>query len=269
MSGPRTRWMHNQSQSDRFTAPRPGQGWPTRACVRRGVDRCFDVLGTLLGQELAALDRLATRCDYTAGRITSHDPKGSNQNFWVIAPGETRVPVEITGPGSIVHFRDNITSDVPHHLQLHVLRIYWDGEREPSVEVPIGDFFGIGFGFTEKTSSALMNIDQRRGSSTDPRLRGPVARQSVAPLGDLRHLDSSRAGVSSPWSRKSGPVAAHLHRQLAKLPFQVTSAQDRPPGSQPPRETPLPDPRPSSFNGSSALSLPPNQERCWRSLDDH
>ncbi|MGZ3387157.1 MAG: DUF2961 domain-containing protein, partial [Isosphaeraceae bacterium] len=28
---------------------------------------------------------------------------------------------------------------------MHVLRICWDGERKPSVEVPIGDFFGIGF----------------------------------------------------------------------------------------------------------------------------
>ena len=55
---------------------------------------------------------------------------------------------------------------------IHVLRICWDGEREPSVEVPIGDFFGIGFGFTEKTSSALMNIDQRRGSITDPAASG-------------------------------------------------------------------------------------------------
>ncbi len=70
------------------------------------------------------------RCDYTAGRIPSHDPKGSNQDFWVIAPGETRVLAEITGPGSIVHFRDNSTSDEPHHLQLHVLRIFWDGEGE-------------------------------------------------------------------------------------------------------------------------------------------
>ena len=55
---------------------------------------------------------------------------------------------------------------------MHVLRICWDGERKPSVEVPIGDFFGIGFGFTEKTSSALMNIDQRRGSITDPAASG-------------------------------------------------------------------------------------------------
>ena len=31
------------------------------------------------------------------------------------------------------------------HRQL-VLRMYWDGEPTPSVEVPVGDFFGVGFG---------------------------------------------------------------------------------------------------------------------------
>jgi hypothetical protein len=27
-----------------------------------------------------------------------------------------------------------------------ILRMYWDGESQPSVEVPVGDFFGVGFG---------------------------------------------------------------------------------------------------------------------------
>ena len=27
-----------------------------------------------------------------------------------------------------------------------MLRIYWDGESTPSVETPIGDFFGLGLG---------------------------------------------------------------------------------------------------------------------------
>ena len=128
--------MHNRSESDRFSTQIKGKaGRLERLFVAAWIGVSM-FSAPLLGQELA-LDRLATKCNYTADRITSHDPKGTNQDFWVIAPGETRVLAEITGPGSIVHFRDNITSDEPHHLQLHVLRIYWDGEREPSVEVPI------------------------------------------------------------------------------------------------------------------------------------
>jgi len=41
--------------------------------------------------------------------------------------------------------------------------MFWGGQQSPGVEVPFGDFFGVGFGFTEKYSSALMNIDARRG----------------------------------------------------------------------------------------------------------
>ncbi len=131
-------------------------------------------------QELA-LDRLAEKCVFSAQRITSRDPKGGNEDFWIIAPGQTRVLAEIEGPGSIVHFRDNITSGEAHHLQLHILRIYWDGEPQPSVEVPIGDFFGVGFGFTEKYSSALMCIDQRRGAVTNPAASG-AARNCYIPM---------------------------------------------------------------------------------------
>ena len=37
-----------------------------------------------------------------------------------------------------------IASDDPNHLKAIVLRMYWDGESTPSVEAPVGDFFGLG-----------------------------------------------------------------------------------------------------------------------------
>jgi hypothetical protein len=42
-----------------------------------------------------------------------------------------------------------IASDSPFHLRELVLRMYWDGEAQPSVEVPIGDFFGTGHEFED------------------------------------------------------------------------------------------------------------------------
>ena len=62
--------MHYQSQSDRFTTHNKGKAGrlePVFVAAWIGVSM-FST--PLLGQELA-LDRLATRCDYTAGRITS------------------------------------------------------------------------------------------------------------------------------------------------------------------------------------------------------
>jgi hypothetical protein len=52
---------------------------------------------------------------------------------------------DIRGAGSIRHIWFTINSPSPFHLRELVLRMYWDGETEPSVEVPIGDFFGTGF----------------------------------------------------------------------------------------------------------------------------
>jgi hypothetical protein len=128
-----------------------------------------------------ALEELPAMRDFQSHRVTSADPTGGNADWWDIGPGETRVLAEIAGPGRIVHFRDNITSREPHHLQLHVLRMYWDGEKEPSVEAPVGDFFGVGFGMSERVSSALVCIDQRPGKLTDSTATG-AARNCYFPM---------------------------------------------------------------------------------------
>jgi Protein of unknown function (DUF2961) len=49
---------------------------------------------------------------------------------------------EITGPGSIQHIWMTPTGN----WRYSILRFYWDDETTPSVEVPVGDFFGMGWG---------------------------------------------------------------------------------------------------------------------------
>ena len=49
---------------------------------------------------------------------------------------------EITGPGAIQHIWMTPTGN----WRFSILRFYWDDETEPSVEVPVGDFFGAGWG---------------------------------------------------------------------------------------------------------------------------
>jgi hypothetical protein len=85
--------------------------------------------------------------DFTAERQSSHDPSGGNadgRQDWPIQPGETREMAVIEGPGAITHIWVTIASKDPSHLKNLVLRMYWDGEESPSVEAPIGDFFGLG-----------------------------------------------------------------------------------------------------------------------------
>ncbi|MDZ7372682.1 MAG: DUF2961 domain-containing protein [candidate division KSB1 bacterium] len=87
--------------------------------------------------------------DFRAARASSFDRTGGNDDGnWghPIQPGETRELAVLTGPGVIEHIWFTIASDEPYHLKKLVLRVYWDNEDRPSVEAPVGDFFGLGHG---------------------------------------------------------------------------------------------------------------------------
>ncbi len=59
-----------------------------------------------------------------------------------IEPGETVTIAEMEGPGAIQHIWMTPTGN----WRFTIMRIYWDDETEPSVECPVGDFFGMGWG---------------------------------------------------------------------------------------------------------------------------
>ena len=58
-----------------------------------------------------------------------------------IKSGETLTLAEIEGPGAIQHIWMTPTGI----WRFSILRIYWDDETTPSVECPVGDFFGMGW----------------------------------------------------------------------------------------------------------------------------
>ena len=84
--------------------------------------------------------------DYVLKRASSWDRTGGNADARKIAPGETLTVLEDSGPGVITHVWFTIASGEKYHLKKLVLRMYWDNEATPSVEAPIGDFFGLGLG---------------------------------------------------------------------------------------------------------------------------
>ena len=94
----------------------------------------------------AGLADLPQAKDYVQHRSSSYDRSGGNADARPIAPGETLTLLDEAGPGLITHLWVTIASDDPNHLKALVLRMYWDGEPAPSVEAPIGDFFGLGLG---------------------------------------------------------------------------------------------------------------------------
>ena len=80
-------------------------------------------------------------------QASSVDTSGGNSDFIAIPPGKTAVIASIKGPGIIVGLWFTIMSTDEHFLRRILLRAYWDDEKTPSVEVPVGDFFGTGFAY--------------------------------------------------------------------------------------------------------------------------
>jgi D-arabinan exo alpha-(1,3)/(1,5)-arabinofuranosidase (non-reducing end) len=80
-------------------------------------------------------------------RVSSYDKTGGNNDrLEGIAPGQRRTLFEVKGAGVIDHIWITIAPPPPA-LSRHdlILRMYWDGETAPSVEAPVGDFFGQGW----------------------------------------------------------------------------------------------------------------------------
>ncbi len=77
----------------------------------------------------------------------SWDRTGKNGDALHVNPGETVTLLDYHGAGTIHRFWVTIAprSDLRIHSQA-ILRMYWDGDVNPSVECPIGAFFGVGFG---------------------------------------------------------------------------------------------------------------------------
>ncbi len=69
--------------------------------------------------------------------------QGWKVNPFLVLPARSTVTLaDVAGPGSIRHIW--ITASPPWWRRL-ILRMYWDGEETPSVEVPLGDFFCNGW----------------------------------------------------------------------------------------------------------------------------
>jgi hypothetical protein len=76
-----------------------------------------------------------------------------------VPPGETLTLADIEGSGAI----QSIWMTLTGRWRYWVLRIYWDGEEAPSVEVPAGDFFAMGWGRFAQVSSLPVAVNPGSG----------------------------------------------------------------------------------------------------------
>lgn len=88
------------------------------------------------------------RTDVRRKRVSSYDKTGANADFSLVNSGESYTLCDINNSGIIKHIWMTLNSSDQHYLRKILLKMWWDNEEYPSVEVPIGDFFGIGHGKT-------------------------------------------------------------------------------------------------------------------------
>lgn len=83
-----------------------------------------------------------------------------------LEPGSVTTLAEMEGPGVISHIWITVTDRTEYSatvLRDLVLRMYWDGEESPSVEVPLGDFFCCGFARGCLVNSLPIAVNPARG----------------------------------------------------------------------------------------------------------
>lgn len=98
-------------------------------------------------------------------RASSWDRSGGNSDSLRIAPGAVAPLLDVAGVGIITHIWVTTACDEAHHLRKMILRMWWDGETTPSVEVPLGDFFGMGHARTRPFHNAALAMSAEDGKA--------------------------------------------------------------------------------------------------------
>ena len=92
-------------------------------------------------------------------RISSTDPTGANKDYRPVPAGGKLVLAELEGAGIVRHLWCTVSCrkdrDWPRKV---ILRAWWDGQEHPSIQCPIGDFFGVGHGRVAHYCSLPLNM---------------------------------------------------------------------------------------------------------------
>jgi len=161
----------------------------------------------LPGQDI--LRSLGRAQDFASKRVSSYDRTGGNQDSLTIKAGATAILADLKGPGAIDHVWVTIAAEAFYGRKL-VLRAYWDGEAAPSVESPIGDFFGMGHGLNRNLRSLPI------ACSSEGRARNCYWYMPFA--------KSARITVTNEGSQPVDAFYYHIdYRELPSLPADTTT----------------------------------------------
>jgi len=148
----------------------------------------------------------------TASREARELGQGWKVNpYVIIEPGKTFTLGEINGQGAIQHIWMTPTGN----WRFSILRMYWDDEQDPSVEVPVGDFFAMGWGKFAPLSSLAICVNP--GSAFNSYWPMPYRRKAKITMENLDRLPM-RLYYQIDYTQTQVPAdAAYFHAQFRRV----------------------------------------------------
>ena len=128
-------------------------------------------------------------------RSSSWDRSGGNDDFVRIGPGDRATLLEVEGAGCVNRIYAALAA---HELTDHrdaILRCWWDGEATPSVEVPLGDFFGLAHGRMREYRSFFTAVNPGMGASPGMNAYFPMPFATSARIEVENRADQALGGV--------------------------------------------------------------------------
>ena len=131
--------------------------------------------------------------------------------FIEIKSGETFTIAEMEGPGAIQHIWMTPTGN----WRFSILRFYWDDEKEPSIEVPVGDFFGMAFNEYAQLNSLAVTVNP--GSAFICYWKMPFRKKCRITMENLNNREAMRLYYQIDYTLTEVPNdEAYLHAQFKR-----------------------------------------------------
>ena len=138
--------------------------------------------------------------------------------FIRIDSGETFTLAEIEGPGAIQHIWMTPTGN----WRFSIIRIYWDDEKTPSVECPIGDFFCMGWG--EYAPMASLPVCVNPGSAFNCYWNMPFRKKCKITVENINDRNAMTLYYQIDYTLTEVPAdAAYFHAQFRRTHYNEGS----------------------------------------------
>ena len=137
--------------------------------------------------------------------------------YIVLKPRETRVIADISGSGEINH----IWITPSGRWRDVIIRMYWDGQKDPSVEAPVGDFFCMGWNKYAQLSSLAVCVNP--GSAFNCYWPMPFRKKARITLENLSDEERVYYFQINYCLREVAPEEAYFHalfRRVNPLPYK-------------------------------------------------